>query len=168
MSPKTLRSHKTTTMTTTAFKIDLMEPAIGMYELTSQRRTPTTTRTITTWTKGMIYSFFCWEIGPVMKRQPIFVCPKLLLGTWFLSLTPKADPILDDQAINVSLMSVCPLPERGPRNPPGEPLVIVIGLGNRPHLALFPYRQFPSMVPSPECLFLKIITHKTMSRFILD
>ena len=30
MSPKTLRSHKTTTMITTAFKIDLMEPAIGM------------------------------------------------------------------------------------------------------------------------------------------
>jgi hypothetical protein len=58
MSPKTVRSHKTTAMTTTAFKIDLMEPAIGMYELTSQRRIPTTTRTTTTWTKGMIYSFF--------------------------------------------------------------------------------------------------------------
>ena len=37
MSPKTLRSHKTTAMITTAFKIDLMDPAIGMYELTSQR-----------------------------------------------------------------------------------------------------------------------------------
>jgi hypothetical protein len=33
MSPKTLRSHKTTTMITTPFKIDLMDPAIGMYEL---------------------------------------------------------------------------------------------------------------------------------------
>ena len=31
MSPKTLRSHKTTTMITTAFKIDLMDPAMGMY-----------------------------------------------------------------------------------------------------------------------------------------
>jgi hypothetical protein len=48
ISPKTLRSHKTTTMITTAFKIDLMEPAIGMYELMSQRITPTTTKTTTT------------------------------------------------------------------------------------------------------------------------
>ena len=32
MSPKTLRSHNTTAMTTTAFKIALMEPAIGMQE----------------------------------------------------------------------------------------------------------------------------------------
>src|SRR4030042_1772830 len=62
MSPKTLRSHKTTAMTTTAFKIDLMEPAMGMYELTSQRRTPHTIRTITTWIKGMIYSFFCYNL----------------------------------------------------------------------------------------------------------
>jgi hypothetical protein len=30
ISPKTLRSHKTTTMITTAFKIDLMDPAIGI------------------------------------------------------------------------------------------------------------------------------------------
>jgi hypothetical protein len=30
MSPKTLRSHRTTAMMTTAFKIVLMEPAIGM------------------------------------------------------------------------------------------------------------------------------------------
>jgi hypothetical protein len=34
-----------------------MEPAMGMYELTSQRRTPTTIKTSTTWIKGMIYSF---------------------------------------------------------------------------------------------------------------
>jgi hypothetical protein len=61
MSPKMLRSHKTTAITTTAFKIILMEPAIGMYELTSQRRTPTTIKVSTTWIKGMIYSFFCME-----------------------------------------------------------------------------------------------------------
>jgi hypothetical protein len=30
ITPKTFRSHKTTRMTTTAFKIDLMEPAIGI------------------------------------------------------------------------------------------------------------------------------------------
>jgi len=58
MSPKTVKSHKTTAMITTAFKIDLMDPAIGMYALTSQRRIPTTTRTTITWTKGMIYSSF--------------------------------------------------------------------------------------------------------------
>lgn len=116
MSPKTVRSHKTTAMTTTAFKIDLMEPAIGMYELTSQRRTPTTIRTSTTWIKGMLYSSSCWEIGPAMRR---------------------------------------------PGNPPGEPLVI--GLVNRLLLALFPCRQFPAMIPSPEILSLKIITDKTMS-----
>jgi len=46
--PKTLRSHKITAMTTTAFKIDFMDPAMGMYRLMSQRRTPTTIRTITT------------------------------------------------------------------------------------------------------------------------
>jgi len=46
MSPKTLKSHKTTTMMTTAFKIDLMEPAMGMYALMSQRITPTTTKTL--------------------------------------------------------------------------------------------------------------------------
>jgi hypothetical protein len=50
---------------TTAFKIDLMEPAMGMYELTSQRRTPTTTKTNTTWIKGMIYSFFCLDFRKV-------------------------------------------------------------------------------------------------------
>ncbi len=34
-----LRSHKTTTMITTAFRIDLMEPAMGMYALMSQKNT---------------------------------------------------------------------------------------------------------------------------------
>jgi len=29
-SPKTFRSHRTTTITTNPFKIDLMDPAIGM------------------------------------------------------------------------------------------------------------------------------------------
>lgn len=45
-SPNTFRSHKTTTMTTTAFRIDLMELAMGTKRFTSQSRTPTTTRTI--------------------------------------------------------------------------------------------------------------------------
>jgi hypothetical protein len=70
-------------------------------------------------------------------RQPILVCPKLLLGTWFLSLAPKADPILDGKAMNLSLISVCLLPEARPGND------IAIGLVNRPQLAPFPCRQFP-------------------------
>jgi hypothetical protein len=53
-------------MTTTAFKIILMEPAMGMYELMSQRRTPTTIKTITTWINGMIYSF----IGDLPSNSP--------------------------------------------------------------------------------------------------
>src|SRR5579863_84658 len=53
MRPKTFRSHTTTTMITTAFRIDLMEPAIGMKLLTSQRRTPTTIRAIKICTKGV-------------------------------------------------------------------------------------------------------------------
>src|SRR5512143_325330 len=62
MSPKTVRSQMTTAMTTTAFKIPLMELAMGMYELTSQRRTPTTIKTNTTWINGMIYSSFVWKL----------------------------------------------------------------------------------------------------------
>jgi hypothetical protein len=80
-------------MITTAFKIVLMEPAMGMYELMSQRITPTTTKTTITLIKGMTYSFFnvwisetcasllIFEIGPEMRRQSIFVSPKLLLET---------------------------------------------------------------------------------------
>jgi hypothetical protein len=105
MSPKTVRSQMTTAMTTTAFKIDLMEPAIGMYELTSQRSTPTTIKTTTTWIKGMIYSSLCLEFGPAMKKQPISISSKLL-RTYFSSLTPKADPITDGKAMNLSLISV--------------------------------------------------------------
>jgi hypothetical protein len=45
-SPKTFKSHKTTPITTTAFKIDLICDCIGMKLLTSQSRTPTTTRII--------------------------------------------------------------------------------------------------------------------------
>lgn len=54
MTPKIFRSHRTTAITTTAFRIDLIEPAIGMKLFTNQSRTPTTIRTINTWSKGMI------------------------------------------------------------------------------------------------------------------
>jgi len=53
-TPKTFKSHRTTAITTTAFRIVLMEPAIGMNRLMSQRTTPTTIRTTTTWIKGII------------------------------------------------------------------------------------------------------------------
>src|SRR5580704_5301080 len=52
-SPKTFNSHKTTTMTTTAFKMDLIVPCIGMKRLMSQSRTPTTIKTITMFIRGM-------------------------------------------------------------------------------------------------------------------
>jgi hypothetical protein len=101
MSPKTLRSHKTTAMTTTAFKIDLMDPAIGMYELTSQRRTPTTTKTNITWTKGMIYSssmfgfqksalsfnFGDWTCNETAAHLRLF---KIAAGDLVLGLNPKS------------------------------------------------------------------------------
>src|SRR6266849_1703168 len=43
-NPNTLRSHNTTPMTTTPFKIDLILPAMGIKLFTSHRRTPTTIR----------------------------------------------------------------------------------------------------------------------------
>jgi hypothetical protein len=55
-NPNALSSHITTQMTTTAFKIDLMELAMGMNRLISQRMTPTTIKVNNTSTKGMIYS----------------------------------------------------------------------------------------------------------------
>jgi hypothetical protein len=44
-NPKTFSSHRTTAMTTTPFKIDLMDPCMGMKRFTSHKRTPTTMRT---------------------------------------------------------------------------------------------------------------------------
>jgi hypothetical protein len=46
MTPKTFKSHTTTPITTTALKIDLIDPAIGMKLLTSHNRTPTMIKTI--------------------------------------------------------------------------------------------------------------------------
>ena len=45
MKPKMFRSQTTTPITTTAFKMDLIDPAIGMKLLTSQSRTPTAIKT---------------------------------------------------------------------------------------------------------------------------
>jgi hypothetical protein len=61
-SPKIFSSHSTTAITTTAFRIDLMELAMGMKRSTSHRRTPTTMRTRTTCSNGM---FFDLSLFPV-------------------------------------------------------------------------------------------------------
>jgi len=53
----TFKSRTTTTMTTTAFKIELMPPAIGIKRFTNHNRTPTTIRIATRLIKGMIDSF---------------------------------------------------------------------------------------------------------------
>jgi hypothetical protein len=54
-NPNTLRSHKTTQITTTAFKMDLMLPAMGIKRFTSQSRTPTTIRVSRIETRGMLF-----------------------------------------------------------------------------------------------------------------
>src|SRR5208282_2974666 len=73
--PKALRSHKTTAMTTTAFKMDLMLPAMGMKRLTNHRRTPTTIRAKRIWIRGMLDSFLrcCGDTGtgPAKRDRPL-------------------------------------------------------------------------------------------------
>src|SRR6266852_6863883 len=56
-NPNTLRSHSTTPMTTTAFKMDLMLPAMGMKRFTSHSRTPTTIRVSRICRRGMLFTF---------------------------------------------------------------------------------------------------------------
>jgi len=53
-NPNTLPSHHKTAMTTMAFKIDLMEPAMGMNWLISHSTTPTTISVNNIWVKGMM------------------------------------------------------------------------------------------------------------------
>jgi hypothetical protein len=47
-SPNKFRSHRTTAMTTTPLRIDLIDACIGIKRFTSHSRTPTTMRTVTT------------------------------------------------------------------------------------------------------------------------
>jgi hypothetical protein len=56
-NPNTLRSHNTTPMTTTPFKIDLMLPAMGMKRFTSHNRTPTTIRVNRICMRGILFTF---------------------------------------------------------------------------------------------------------------
>jgi hypothetical protein len=90
-------------MTTTAFRIDLIEPAIGINRLMSQRRTPTTIRTTTTLIKGMIntppYSCFQKRAKEVRSslcaaeygRLEVQARRHIFKSAWcrFLRVTPK-------------------------------------------------------------------------------
>src|ERR1700685_3896319 len=60
-SPKIFSSQRTTAITTTPFKIDLMDDCMGMKRFTSHRSTPTTTRTSRSWIKGMIFDL-SWSL----------------------------------------------------------------------------------------------------------
>jgi len=60
-NPNTLPSHHKTAMTTMAFRIDLMELAIGMNWLINHKTTPTTINTNTTWVKGMTKLSFLYR-----------------------------------------------------------------------------------------------------------
>src|SRR5271154_3913534 len=63
--PKIFRSQRTTAITTTAFKIDLIVPCMGI-RLTSHSSTPTTIRTIITVINGI---GFC---PPLVSRRSDF------------------------------------------------------------------------------------------------
>jgi len=52
-SPKTFSSQITTRITTTTFRILLIFRSMGIYELTSQSKTPTTISTIKMLSKGI-------------------------------------------------------------------------------------------------------------------
>ena len=54
-NPNTFKSHNTTPMTTTPFKIDLILPAMGMKRFTSHNRTPTTIRVNRICMRGMLF-----------------------------------------------------------------------------------------------------------------
>jgi hypothetical protein len=76
-------SHKTVTITTTAFKIDLIDPAIGMKLFTSHSSTPTTISTINTCSNGMSFCplFFAGRhsgLSQVIARN-FWLVPKDLL-----------------------------------------------------------------------------------------
>jgi hypothetical protein len=58
-NPLTFSSHSTTPITTTAFRILLIVPAIGIKLFTSHSRTPTTIRVIKICMRGIVFASFC-------------------------------------------------------------------------------------------------------------
>jgi len=57
-------------MTTTAFKIDLILPAMGMKRFTSHRRNPTTIRAIRICMRGMFFLPFCLCCETLLRWPP--------------------------------------------------------------------------------------------------
>ena len=84
-NPNTLRSHNTTQMTTTAFKMDLILPAMGMKLFTSHRRTPTTIRAMRIWMRGMRFYlsvFVARHVYRARKEVPAGPCAASALGSY--------------------------------------------------------------------------------------
>jgi hypothetical protein len=84
-NPNTLRSHNTTQMTTTAFKMDLILPAMGMKLFTSHRRTPTTIRAMRIWMRGMRFYlsvFVARHVYRARKEFPAGPCAASALGSY--------------------------------------------------------------------------------------
>jgi hypothetical protein len=79
-------SHKTVTITTTAFNIDLIDPAIGMKLFTSHSNTPTTIKTINTCSNGI-------NLTPFSSQADTPARPKLLraISGLFPDLLPAAE-----------------------------------------------------------------------------
>jgi hypothetical protein len=85
-NPNALRSHITTQMTTTAFKIDLIELDIGMKRLISHRMTTTAIKVNNTWTKGMNHSLILlhallidWQHHTRIEGRNLFTCAQFLI-----------------------------------------------------------------------------------------
>ena len=50
-------------------RIDLIDPCIGIKRLIAQRSTPTTTRTSTSWIKGMILTFLEFRAAAPLRQK---------------------------------------------------------------------------------------------------
>jgi hypothetical protein len=74
MTPKMFRSHNTTPITTTAFKMDLIDPAIGMKLLTSHNKTPTMIRTQAAKQNIPWIWFSCFPHNNILEEAPIDIC----------------------------------------------------------------------------------------------
>jgi hypothetical protein len=106
-TPKAFRSHKTTAITTTIFRMLLIEPAIGMKLFTSQRRKPITIKTATRWIKGIInlpiatnFSYSAQDSGLRLRGFSFSNHPYALL----IPLIPSSHQILADSSRNTSFI----------------------------------------------------------------
>src|SRR5580692_4138022 len=72
--PNAFKSQTTTRIITSAFKIDLIDAAIGMKVFTIQRRTPTTIKVRSTGSKGILTS---WLTPELSRGQDLRGCSTL-------------------------------------------------------------------------------------------